>query len=130
VTTHYMSEAEYCDRLALMHGGKLIADATPEALKRDVETVAGQIIEITADRSESALKILKRGGFGTPSFFGRKLHILSLDPAVDGVRATEVLTREGIRVSSVNTLPLSMEDVFVYRIESLEQEAVEAEVQG
>ncbi len=130
VTTHYMSEAEYCDRLALMHGGKLIADATPEALKRDVETVAGQIIEIAADRPESALKTLKKSGFGTPSFFGRKLHVLSLDPGIDGVRATEVLTREGIRVSSVNTLPLSMEDVFVYRIESMEQEAVEAEAQG
>jgi len=40
-TTHYMSETERCDRLGLMHAGRLIADAPPDELKRAVAAEAG-----------------------------------------------------------------------------------------
>jgi ABC-2 type transport system ATP-binding protein len=42
VTTHYMDEAEYCDRLALIYQGKLVAIGTPDELKRE-RMVAGKL---------------------------------------------------------------------------------------
>jgi ABC-2 type transport system ATP-binding protein len=38
VTTHFMDEAEYCDRIGLVYRGKLIALDTPDALKRSVQS--------------------------------------------------------------------------------------------
>jgi ABC-2 type transport system ATP-binding protein len=35
VTTHYMDEAEYCDRLALIYHGELVAVGTPQELKQE-----------------------------------------------------------------------------------------------
>lgn len=41
VTTHYMTEVEQCDRVGLMYNGRLVADASPEALQRQVATELG-----------------------------------------------------------------------------------------
>ncbi len=47
VTTHFMEEAEYCDRVAMMYGGKLIALDTPDELKKSVtsETMQNPTME-------------------------------------------------------------------------------------
>ncbi|HHH81869.1 MAG TPA: ABC transporter ATP-binding protein, partial [Chloroflexi bacterium] len=63
VTTHYMSEAEHCDHLALMHAGHIIADATPAQMKQALQQEAGQLLEIATDRPLVALKLLEEAGF-------------------------------------------------------------------
>jgi ABC-2 type transport system permease protein/ribosome-dependent ATPase len=62
LTTHYMSEAEHCDHLALMHAGKVIADDTPAALKTALEQEAGQVLDLAAEPVLSALEALEQAG--------------------------------------------------------------------
>src|SRR5438477_6897091 len=56
LTTHYMDEAEYCDRIAIMDNGELVVVDTPEALKR---SVARDRVSITTDDDERAMSILR-----------------------------------------------------------------------
>ena len=65
VTTHYMDEADYCDRLALIYRGKIIAEGTPNELRQ--EHMKRSVLEIEADRVvdavdvEEALKLALNG---------------------------------------------------------------------
>ncbi len=56
VTTHYMDEAEYCDRLALIYRGELIAQGTPEKLKH--EAMHEDVLEVICERPEAAMEAL------------------------------------------------------------------------
>jgi ABC-2 type transport system ATP-binding protein len=122
VTTHFMSEAEHCDRLALMFAGRIVADAPPDRLKRDAERDAGTLLELTVDPPETAIAALREGGFETAALFGRRVHLFSHDPEHDGPRARAVLTDARVDVRAVAPRPFSMEDVFVYRVTALERQ--------
>jgi ABC-2 type transport system ATP-binding protein len=127
VTTHYMSEAEHCDRLALMYAGRIVADATPDAMKRQVELEAGRMLELTADPPALALDALHHLGFGDAALYGRQIHLFSRQMEADMRRLPELLAADGIRVRAIGLRPLSMEDVFVFRVTALErQQAAEA----
>ncbi len=119
LTTHYMSEAEHCDHLGLMHAGKLVADASPEALKREVENEAGQLLEIAVSDADSAIQRLTEIGFKNSEMYGQHIHLMSKTPQQDAYRIREELN--GLQVSSVRILDLSMDDVFVYKIRALER---------
>lgn len=123
VSTHYMSEAEHCDQLGLMFGGKLVAHAPPSALKQQVETRAGQLLEINVDQPTHALTVLTQAGFAEPALFGKQVHVLSRQPARDQQNITRLLSTNHIAVSSIRQSELSMEDVFVYWVRELEQQA-------
>lgn len=123
VTTHYMSEAEHCDHLALMYAGRVVADASPEEMKRQVEREAGRLLEIGTTDPARALPLLAAGGFSRAALFGRDLHLLSPHPEADEPQLRSLLEGGGIRVLSVTPRPLSMEDVFVYRVTALEEAA-------
>src|SRR5688572_8316304 len=56
VTTHYMDEAEYCERVAVMRAGKLLAMDTPSNLKRDI--IPGDVWEVFAEPLEAGLAVL------------------------------------------------------------------------
>ncbi len=122
VTTHYMTEAEHCDRLALMHAGRIVADAAPEALKRAVEDEAGTVLEIVTDRPAQAMEVLARAGLRDTALFGRRVHLLSRTPQADAARVTGLLAATGIAIAAAEPRPLSLEDVFVYRIGALERQ--------
>jgi len=121
VTTHYMSEAEHCDHLALMFAGRIVADATPAEMKHQVEQEAGKLLEIDAPNTTSTLDLVVKAGFQDAVLFGKKIHIFSKDIPGDTARLTEALAANPAR--SIGPRPLSMEDVFVHRVVSLEQEA-------
>jgi ABC-2 type transport system ATP-binding protein len=120
VTTHYMSEAEHCDHLALMYAGRIVADASPEQMKRDVEAEAGRLLEITADSPRLAMARLQDAGFDAPALFGKRIHLLSRSAEADAERIPRLLAAAGLPEATVSLRPLSMEDVFVYRVTSLE----------
>lgn len=122
VTTHYMSEAEHCDRLALMHAGRVAVEATPEAMKQNVQRREGRVLQINADDPVHALTLLERAGFEAPALFGRHLHIMSREPVTDRGRISSILAEQGIECS-IRSPELSMEDVFVHWVTRLEQEA-------
>ncbi len=123
VTTHYMSEAEHCDRLALMHAGRIVADAAPDALKRDVEGEAGQLIELHVADAPRTFTLVREAGFVEAYVHGARLRLFTRDPEADGARIRKVLSAAGVALRAVTPKPLSMEDVFVYRVTALERAA-------
>lgn len=66
VTTHYMDEADYCDRLALIYRGKIIAEGTPNELRR--EHMKQNVLEIEVDRFVEAMEILQKEGIEAAIF--------------------------------------------------------------
>ncbi len=121
ITTHYMSEAEQCDLLALMHAGRIIADASPTELKARLERDAGKLLELDCDRPLVALETLEAAGYRGVSLFGRKLHLLSRRPERAREKIEILLRSKGVRLLALRPRPPTLEDVFIYRI--LEQEA-------
>jgi ABC-2 type transport system ATP-binding protein len=123
ITTHYMSEAEHCDNLALMYAGRIVAEGSPADMKRQVEQEAGRLFEVVADQPAKALVHVQQAGFDGAALFGTKLHFFCRDPVRDKACACQALEDNGVRVTAIAERPLSLEDVFVYRVMALEQAA-------
>lgn len=121
VTTHYMSEAERCQRVGMMHAGRLIENDSPQALKDNVAQEHGTLLELDADAPLLALQALREAGADQPSLHGN--HVRLFHP--QGLEAEEelaaILKDKGARLQGLDERPLSMEDVFVVRMR--EQEA-------
>ena len=122
VTTHYMSEAEHCDHLALMHAGRIIVDATPDQMKQALEQDAGQLLEITTEQPLMALKILEQAGFEGVSLFGQRIHLFVRNPQQAHQQIKSLLMQQGISLLHLQYSHPSLEDVFVYRIMAQEKE--------
>lgn len=111
VTTHYMEEAEYCNRLALMNRGRLIALNTPTNLRREMKE---PILEVLVDDTPRAVEVLQRTpGITEASMFGRSLHVAVEDAGTAQHLNTERLGERGIAVERVLEITPSLEDVFV-----------------
>ncbi|HTX59851.1 MAG TPA: ABC transporter ATP-binding protein, partial [Verrucomicrobiae bacterium] len=77
VTTHYLDEAEHCDRLALMYGGRILARGTPESLKRGA---SGVTVEILSPENARVLELLDEAAFvRSASLYGSSLHVTLAD---------------------------------------------------
>ncbi len=121
LTTHYMGEAEHCDHLALMYGGKVVADASPGDMKRRLALDAGQLLEVKTDDPLGAMNALQAAGFKGVSIYGRQIHLLARDPRAAEREIREVLAKRSISLLDISEQPLSMEDVFVHHVMSLEK---------
>ena len=116
VTTHYMDEAEYCDRIAMIYRGALIAMGSPAALKE--ETVREDVLDVKCSRPSDALALIERlDTVKEAALFGSGLHV----SAHAGERAAreirEMLTAKGYEVWEISAISPTMEDVFVSLIE-------------
>ena len=120
VTTHYMDEAEHCDRLGLIDAGKLIAMGSPRELKE--RYVAGTLLEVQAEPLMNALDILATEPAAKEvAIFGAALHVVADGIASrDAIRAA--LERGGVTVTSIESITPSLEDVFVALIEQAARE--------
>jgi ABC-2 type transport system ATP-binding protein len=126
ITTHYMSEAEHCDHLALMYAGRIVAEGSPEAMKHQVEREAGHLLEVTTDRPGDALQQLVQAGFVGAALFGTKIHLLSKNLAGEEPRLRAALSTAAVQIRGVGIRPLTLEDVFVHRVMALERQEREA----
>jgi ABC-2 type transport system ATP-binding protein len=117
VTTHYMEEAEYCDRLGLVYRGALVALGTPSELK--ATSVEGAILEVVCDRAQDAVaKLESVPGVREAAMFGTTLHVV-LDERPDATDyIAEALSGAGFAVERVERITPSLEDVFVALIEA------------
>jgi ABC-2 type transport system ATP-binding protein len=117
VTTHYMDEAEYCDRLALIYRGRIIALGTPDELKR--EHMPEDVLEVAVDRPVETLELLsKEPVVREAALFGTALHVVVADASTDSPAVRAALERAGIRVDRMEKILPSLEDVFVSLIEA------------
>lgn len=116
VTTHYMDEAEYCDRLALIHGGKIVAMGTPGELKKDFMDY--DVFDVACDRPQEAMAELETlEGVREVALFGKGLHVVSEKNRDMEEKLGETLRAKGHKVEKVERISPSLEDVFVYLIE-------------
>jgi ABC-2 type transport system ATP-binding protein len=120
VSTHYMDEAEYCHRIALMYGGRVIALGTPAQLKR---SLAGhQLFHLEVSDLLGGMQALEKvPGLSEVAVFGGGLHVTAADPARAVPDMQAALDRAGIAVPMLEPIEPSMEDVFVAMIEEEER---------
>lgn len=130
VTTHYMDEAEYCDRIGLIYRGELIAIGSPEALK--TEEMQEDILEVMCARPQDAMGELEQiDGVGSVALFGRGLHVVVEDSEAMVPKLREFLSKQGYAVERVEKIVPSMEDLFVSLIETRDRaDQPQQEVQG
>jgi ABC-2 type transport system ATP-binding protein len=114
VTTHYMDEADYCDRLALIYRGKIIAEGTPTQLRETF--MARDVFEIQVDKVVEAMESLSKTGFEA-AIFGSKLHVLVGRGKDLRSEIERSLDSADIKILSLEKITPSLEDVFVTLIE-------------
>jgi ABC-2 type transport system ATP-binding protein len=120
VSTHYMDEAEYCHRLALMYRGRIVALGTPGELKDALP--ANRLMDLeSSDPLESMRALEKEPGILDVAVFGGGLHVTVLDPADAEPRIRRALRGRGVEIRKLEFIPPSMEDVFVSCIEAEER---------
>ena len=112
VTTHYLEEAEQCNRLGFMVAGELQAEGTPSGVKA---AQGGRVLELHADDPLRAVAILKRAMEPwRVSLFGDRMHVIvDGDPQAAARDLTARLAREGVRVLEARDDEYSLEDVFL-----------------
>ena len=112
VTTHYMEEAEYCNRLALIFRGKIVALGTPSALKRD--SMKGELLLVECEPLGEAVEALQSApGVMDAAVFGNALHLVVEDAEAVRSPAGELSAKRGVTVTRMEQIRPSLEDVFV-----------------
>jgi len=111
VSTHYMEEAEFCNRLALMNRGRLIALDEPARLRH---AMGQPVLELITDDAPRAVEALR----GTPGvlevgMYGRAVHVTAEDAAAARETLPGVLAAAGRRLERLTPIDPSLEDVFV-----------------
>jgi drug efflux transport system ATP-binding protein len=112
VTTHYMEEAEYCNRLALIFRGKMVALGTPWELKQN--SMKGELLLLECEPLGRAVEVLQSApGVMDAAVFGNALHLVvqSAEAAIPELK--EYLAQHGITLKHAEKIHPSLEDVFV-----------------
>jgi len=120
VTTHYMEEAEYCHRVALMDRGRVIALGAPDELKR---SLAGHdILYVETNDILDSMKALGAvPGVSDVAVFGGGLHVTVPEASTAIAAIRDALAKAHITISQLQRIQPSMEDVFVATIEAAEK---------
>ncbi len=111
VTTHYMDEAEYCERVGIMRDGKLLAMDTPQQLKEKV--IPGDVWEIFAEPLQDGLAVLgKTRGVLRVGLAGDHLRTIT-EHGVHKASLQKALKDEGVRLANISPGEPTLEDVFL-----------------
>lgn len=112
VATPYLDEAERCSRVVLMHGGRVLADASPAEVRG---LMPGTVVEVHAEPRSRAAQVLRQApGVLDVQPFAARLHVRVAAglQAEELVRAT--LGSAGVNVLHTRTIPPTLEDTFLY----------------
>jgi ABC-2 type transport system ATP-binding protein len=125
VTTHYMDEAENCDRLVLIYSGRKIAEASPRALVGEV--LAGRMLEVTGVPPDLAVQAVRgRPGVQAAQIFGLAARVLADDGPQAQTRVEGLLAAAGLTAARTAPTRATLEDAFIRLIER-EDEKLAAE---
>jgi ABC-2 type transport system ATP-binding protein len=115
VSTHYMDEAEYCHRVALINHGRLIASGSPAQLRQTA--LGGDLLLVECDALGATLEALQHAPDVLDcSVFGDALHILVRNADRSLRTLPEFLAAKGLKPRSLTPIAASLEDVFVQLI--------------
>ncbi len=110
VTTHYMDEAEYCERVAVMRDGKLLAMDTPTNLKKTI--ITGDVWEVYVQPLERGVDILSSmPGVDRVGLTGDHLRVISSQVQKEAMQT--LLSGEGVSVEKIERGEPTLEDVFL-----------------
>jgi ABC-2 type transport system ATP-binding protein len=111
LSTAYLDEADRCNRVGLIHKGKLLACAPPEDLKK---LMHGIILEVrTAEPRRTARLLKERLGTDSVTLFGDKTHVATTEPDRTTAIIKETCKKEGLSPVEICEIEPSLEDVFV-----------------
>jgi ABC-type multidrug transport system ATPase subunit len=113
VTTHNLVEADYCDRIAIMNEGKVIAVDAPDKLRGDFIQHTGEVFEIYPEDSFD-MKIFSTHDIEITQF-GRRYHVWKKGLVDTEIKA--LLDSGNIKYRYIRNIPPPMEDVFIYFLE-------------
>ena len=126
VTTHYMDEAENCNRMTLIYKGTMIALGTPEEMKTRV--MKDEVLEITMPQAEDWVdRIDKTRGVKEAALFGTKVHAVVSDSGVAIRTIRELFYEAGLGGYDIRKIVPSLEDVFVSSIQNYDREHLNME---
>ncbi|ALF51851.1 ABC transporter ATP-binding protein [Nostoc piscinale CENA21] len=115
VTTHYLEEAEQCNRMSFMVAGETVAEGSPSSIKA---SQPGKLIEIIVNQNQAASKLLKQHfDYWRISIFANSLHVVLDNPEPEINKITQLLKANQIQVHSLRPIPFSLEDAFIGIVE-------------
>lgn len=120
VTTHYMDEAEHCQRLGFISNGRLIALGSPSELK--VNQMRGQVVEIDCSNAEAAMRVLRKTQkegllpMEEVALYGALVHVVVENAQEAMPVISSLLQSEGIVVQRIDWIVPSLEDVFISNV--------------
>jgi ABC-2 type transport system ATP-binding protein len=114
VVTHYLEEAEQCNRIGFMVAGEMVAEGSPGEIKK---SAPGRLLEIETPSAQKALQELRqRYGPSKVSLFGDRVHVV-VDSESDAGSVKRELEEHGIEVRRAGFTEFTLEDVFISLIE-------------
>jgi ABC-2 type transport system ATP-binding protein len=112
VTTHYMEEAEYCNRLALIFRGRMVALGTPSELKQ--KSMKGELLLVECTPLGPAVEVLQSAPMVMDAaVFGNALHLVVEQAEAATPEVKKYLAEHGVTVRRIEKIRPSLEDVFV-----------------
>ncbi|MBD2489257.1 ATP-binding cassette domain-containing protein [Aulosira sp. FACHB-615] len=115
VTTHYLEEAEQCNRMSFMVAGETVAEGSPSSIKA---SQPGKLIEIIVNQNQAASKLLKQYfDSWRISIFANSLHVVLDNPEQEINKITQLLKANQIQIHSLRPVPFSLEDAFIGIVE-------------
>jgi ABC-2 type transport system ATP-binding protein len=112
VSTHYMDEAEYCHRIALINRGRLVALGTPRELKH--RSLEGELLAVECSDVGRVIGMLQKApGVRDAAVFGNALHVVVDDAARRADELTNLLAGQGMAGATAKRIEPSLEDSFV-----------------
>ncbi len=129
VTTHYMDEAEYCDRLGLMDRGELIAIGTPQSVKSDL--MKDDILDVHCQRPQDAIADIEQlSSVKEVALFGRGLHVVVANAEVATTDIRKLLESKSFAIERIEAISPTLEDVFVSLVEARDKATGTRKVAG
>jgi len=111
VSTAYLDEVDRCNRLGLIHRGRLLAMGEPAQVK---QLMRGTILEIRCSQPRKAVTLLRQARVGdSVGLFGDRVHAVTQDAELSARQAKDVLAGGGVELLGLRPVAPSLEDVFI-----------------
>ncbi|MCL4560625.1 MAG: ABC transporter ATP-binding protein [Chloroflexi bacterium] len=126
VTTHYMDEAELCQRVGFISQGRLVAMDSPARLKET--QMRGQVLEIHTPDPDRAVRILKAAQqagklpLDEVALYGAQIHAVVPNAAEFKGAVVHLLRSENVPVESIDWIAPTLEDVFISAVKPRQME--------